>query len=96
MSIVHVIPVDDLKEHTKETTCACEPRVDVVEGGMIVVHMAYDGRHLIEQVEEMLKTKKKDDPFKWMQSWLEAYDRAHSTKLSEEVMQWILQQPMGA
>jgi len=49
MSIIHVLPVNDLKEHVEETTCECRPRVEVVEGGMIAVHHAWDNREIAEQ-----------------------------------------------
>ena len=56
--IIHVLPVDDLELHDEEgTTCKCKPRVEFVEGGIIVVHNAYDQRETIEQVNNILKTK---------------------------------------
>lgn len=43
--ILHIIPVNDLKEHTESSTCECEPEVEVLESGDILVkHNAYDKR----------------------------------------------------
>lgn len=52
----HVTPIDDLQPHEESTTCKCEPRVEHVNGNMIVVHYAFDGRHAVEWTEEILKT----------------------------------------
>ena len=54
MATVHVIPLNDLKEHVQESTCECGPQAKIVEGGMVITHMAFDGRHLVEQAEELL------------------------------------------
>lgn len=57
--IVHVLPVNDLEPREEEgTTCKCEPRVEFVEGGILVIHNAYDQREIIEQVNNILETKK--------------------------------------
>jgi hypothetical protein len=50
---IHVMPVDDLKEHVFEN-CPCNPRIEVEGGNLIYVHNSWDGREYIEQVEEML------------------------------------------
>ena len=60
MAIIHIIPVNDTKEHEEETTCHCNPRVDVVEGGMIVVHNAYDGRVAVEKAQAILDKESGD------------------------------------
>jgi len=53
MSTIHVLPVNDLKEHTETDDCACHPRIEYVggEGGKVVVHNSYDGREVYEQWE---------------------------------------------
>lgn len=49
-STIHVLPVNDLKEHTESDDCECQPRVEYVgEGGKVVVHNSYDGREYWEQ-----------------------------------------------
>lgn len=50
--MIHVIPVNDLKEHIDSSTCECKPKIiseDDCE--MICVHNSYDGR---EHKEELL------------------------------------------
>lgn len=54
MSTVHVLPLDDLKEHTQSDDCECHPKIEYVgEGGKVVVHNAYDGREFWEQWEDL-------------------------------------------
>lgn len=48
MSVVHVLPVDDLIEHTDDD-CLCGPDTEPVEGpdgsiGWLVSHHSLDGR----------------------------------------------------
>ena len=43
--MIHILPTNDLKEHTEETTCECCPTIEVLEDGdIMVIHNAYDGR----------------------------------------------------
>lgn len=43
--IIHIVPIDDLKEHTDESTCECGPEVEILESGdIMIIHNAYDGR----------------------------------------------------
>lgn len=54
MSTVHVLPLNDLKEHTQSDDCECHPKIEYVgEGGKVVVHNAYDGREFLEQWEDL-------------------------------------------
>lgn len=54
MSTVHVLPLNDLKEHTQSDDCECHPKIEYVgEGGKVVVHNAYDGREFWEQWEDL-------------------------------------------
>jgi hypothetical protein len=60
--IIHVLPINDLEPHDEEgTICKCEPKVEFVEGGMLVIHNAYDQREIIEQVNKILKGDKNDN-----------------------------------
>ncbi len=53
-SDVHVLPTDDLREHSETRDCWCIPDVlpldhwDRLDGARVVVHHALDGRELIE------------------------------------------------
>lgn len=59
--IIHILPVNDLEPHDEEgTTCKCEPRVEFVEGGMLVIHNSYDHREIIEQVNKILEGDKNE------------------------------------
>ena len=47
--MIHVIPIDDLKEHEESSSCNCTPTMIEVNGEFILSHNSYDGRELIEQ-----------------------------------------------
>jgi len=58
MSMVHVIPLNDEKDHEYSTTCDCSPHVDWNDpetgeafASPMVIHNAFDCRELIEQVQ---------------------------------------------
>lgn len=56
----HVIPLNDLKEHTEETTCHCNPKIINQGGSMIVVHNAFDKREITEvpkAIDVIMKAK---------------------------------------
>ena len=53
----HVLPIDDLKEHTEDTVCECHPKVIFENGNMIIVHNAFDKRELKEQLLDDLKLR---------------------------------------
>jgi hypothetical protein len=60
--IIHILPKNDLEPHEEEgTICKCNPRVEFVEGGMLVIHNAYDNREIIEQVNQILKGDQNDE-----------------------------------
>ena len=43
--ILHIVPINDLKEHTEESTCECGPEAEILENGdIMIIHNAYDGR----------------------------------------------------
>ena len=46
---VHVFPLNDTKSHELSVGCHCQPRVENVEKGVIVVHNSYDWREHDEQ-----------------------------------------------
>ena len=50
----HVTPNKDIHPHEQTTTCRCEPRVEMVNGNMVVIHNAFDGRVGVEWAEEIL------------------------------------------
>ena len=50
----HVLPNNDIKPHTEETTCDCNPKVLHENGDMIIVHNSYDGREGVEAVNSIL------------------------------------------
>ena len=54
MTTIHVYPENDLAAHVLEgENCPCNPRVEVVEGGEIVVHNSWDGREEQEYFDQI-------------------------------------------
>lgn len=51
----HVMPINDKEPHEESTTCECEPKVEHINGSMIVIHNAFDGREGVEWINEILK-----------------------------------------
>lgn len=46
---VHVLPIHDLRAHQEARNCWCQPRVEAVGPGVVVIHQSADGRELIER-----------------------------------------------
>lgn len=50
---VVIVPLNDLREHDEESeTCACEPKIEEVNGMKIITHQAYDFREVCEYLNE--------------------------------------------
>lgn len=52
---IHIIPINDLKKHTEESTCECCPRLIIEEGEMIFIHNTWDKREGNEDTNEQRK-----------------------------------------
>lgn len=47
--VIHVLPVNDLINHFESGTwCWCQPRIEIEENGIVVVHNSADKRELRE------------------------------------------------
>jgi len=46
----NILPINDLREHSENTTCECKPKVIYENGEMIVIHNSFDGREFREQL----------------------------------------------
>lgn len=57
--MIHITPVNDTQEHEKTTTCKCHPRIIECASEIIVVHDAFDGRLVVEIVNDLLNTASK-------------------------------------
>jgi hypothetical protein len=60
LQIVHVLPIDDLREHIEHgASCWCNPSEDrEKEDCLIIIHNSMDGREILESLD----LKKKDIP----------------------------------
>lgn len=46
----HVLPIDDLRAHVEAVLCWCEPAIEEIRPGLLIVtHHALDGRELVER-----------------------------------------------
>lgn len=64
--MIEVIPIQDTEQHAYNGRCKCNPDIEInsISGEVIIVHMAFDGRHLIEQVNDILNNPQL--PNRWM------------------------------
>jgi len=51
---VHVMPVDDSKEHICSPKCPCNPSVEVEGANLVYIHNSWDGREYFEEIDEIL------------------------------------------
>ena len=51
----HILPINDTEEHEKLSTCKCQPEVQILEeGDLLVIHNSFDGREAIEMFNEIV------------------------------------------
>lgn len=50
----HVLPINDVQEHTESAFCECNPTVKQEGEHLIVIHNAFDGRELVETMNDNL------------------------------------------
>lgn len=65
MIVIHVYPINDLKQHVTKCykasgsppacLCNCMPEHEEVGDSIIVIHNSFDGREGVEWAEEILK-----------------------------------------
>lgn len=56
--IWHLLPCNDIEEHEESSVCRCGPRVEEVDGDLLVVHNSFDGREAVEMANEIINSKK--------------------------------------
>lgn len=60
LQMIHVLPINDLKEHEETTTCWCNPKVEFSDPETgeahegLVIHNSADGREFVEQAERIV------------------------------------------
>jgi len=57
--MIECLPINDSQKHDTGGMCTCCPNIIFESGEMIVIHMAFDGRHLVEEVNEILNNPQK-------------------------------------
>ncbi len=63
--ILHVIPINDIKEHVVESICSCNPKLIKENNSYIYNHNSYDNREAIEQACEIVGGKYSCPDKKW-------------------------------
>ena len=53
---IHVMPTNDLQEHTMSANCHCKPNVEVVGAVLIYTHNAFDHREFVEEIDAWLSS----------------------------------------
>lgn len=54
----HVIPFQDLKEHTVDQKCNCSPAIKKLDGVVLVIHNSYDNREALEaKLDSLVQSK---------------------------------------
>ncbi len=49
--IWHILPNNDIDEHTEDSTCKCLPKTELLENGdLMIVHNSFDRREVIEKL----------------------------------------------
>ena len=56
-SIANIVPLNDDKEHEHSNLSSCKPKLEVVNGVLIITHNSFDGREAVEWTHESLKNK---------------------------------------
>ena len=51
---IHVVPINDLKEHTLNADCECDPAVEVSGAVLIYIHNSWDHREFFEGLETLI------------------------------------------
>ena len=59
--MIHVLPLNDLREHEETTTCPCGPVVEWEHAEPLVIHRSWDGREYIEDAERIINGKGEND-----------------------------------
>ena len=57
--MINILPVNDIEEHTENSTCKCKPLVEILsDGELMVIHNSFDGREIQEQLLSEVLTNK--------------------------------------
>lgn len=46
----NILPINDIENHTEDSTCKCNPKVIFESGEMIIIHNSFDGREFKEEL----------------------------------------------
>ena len=52
--MINVLPKNDIKEHTEQSTCDCNPTVFFKDSEIVIIHNSFDGREAIEMFNEIV------------------------------------------
>ena len=53
---LHTVPLNDDYDHEHTICCDCNPRIERVNGWIIICHNSFDGREAVEWAEEIINS----------------------------------------
>jgi len=61
--MIHILPINDIKPHTEDSTCKCNPKIETIEdtGELMCVHNSFDGREFVEELIEGVNSEAKQN-----------------------------------
>ena len=55
IDVYHVIPINDIEEHSEKDGCKCKPTIEVMKNGnVVIVHNSFDGREAVEMANDII------------------------------------------
>jgi hypothetical protein len=60
--MIHVVPLNDEKEHDDSSSCWCRATVEWEHAEPLCIHNASDCREIVEQAEDILSNKQISNP----------------------------------
>lgn len=62
--MINILPTNDIKEHTEDSTCKCRPSVEILENGeLMIIHNSFDGREAYEKRKKICNVKNNACPY---------------------------------
>lgn len=56
--IWHILPNNDSDTHIEKGYCKCEPKIEILEDRILIIHNSFDGREAVEWANEIINKSK--------------------------------------
>jgi len=60
MDEYHIIPENDTYNHVTSDECECQPDVEMVKESLVITHYSFDGREVVEWVNNLINNNGKE------------------------------------